>query len=264
MDCHWLFFVPQGSSGMDCPVHHFAADRCDAGAYPYGRTIHIYFAIAGIFSGADDRMQKPGGRRETRISHLFAGFRSTTAPLITIGGIYLVGQVLILGVFMLVGGDVLMGLLLEGKRVDENELKSVSGDMLSASLVALMLSIPLMMAAWFAPLLVIFNDMPALDAMRLSFVACLKNIIAFQIYGITLVVLTVMLATMPLWPCGIVHILRADSVCLHLCKLQGHFRGYGSRIKSPDNSERLNLSRFMQEPVLHIPAITTLCQRGQI
>ena len=97
---------------------------------------------------------------------------------------------------MLVGGDVLMGLLLEGKRVDENELKSVSGDMLTASLVALTLSIPLMMAAWFAPLLVIFKDMPPLEAMRLSFVACLKNIIAFQLYAVILVVLTV-IATMP-------------------------------------------------------------------
>jgi uncharacterized membrane protein len=97
---------------------------------------------------------------------------------------------------MLVGGDVLMGLLLEGKRVDENELKKVSGDMLSASLVALTLSIPLLMAAWFAPLLVVFKDMPPLEAMRLSFVACLKNIVAFQLYAVILVLLTI-LATMP-------------------------------------------------------------------
>jgi hypothetical protein len=148
--------------------------------------------LAGLMIGC--RSLEQGGGLE--FSHLFAGFRSNTASLITIGGIYLVGQVLILGVFMLVGGDVLMGLLLEGKRVDENELKSVSGDMLTASLVALTLSIPLMMAAWFAPLLVIFKDMPPLEAMRLSFVACLKNIIAFQIYAVILVVLTV-IATMP-------------------------------------------------------------------
>ena len=89
-----------------------------------------------------------------------------------------------------------MSLLLEGRRVDENELKGVSGDMLSASLVALTLSIPLMMAAWFAPLLVIFNDMPPVEAMRTSFVACIKNIVAFQIYAIILVVFTV-LATIP-------------------------------------------------------------------
>ena len=134
-----------------------------------------------------------GGQLE--IGHLFSGFHNA-GPLITIGGIYLVGQVLIVGIFMLVGGDVLMSLLLEGKRVDENELKNVSGDMLSASLVALTLSIPLMMAAWFAPLLSIFDGIPPVEAMRTSFFACVKNIVAFQIYGVLLVVLTV-IATIP-------------------------------------------------------------------
>lgn len=148
--------------------------------------------LAGLMIGC--RALEQGEKLE--IAHLLAGFRNTSGPLITIGGIYLVGQVLILGVFMLVGGDVLMDLLIDGKRVDENELKNVSGDMLTASLVGLSLSIPLMMATWFAPLLVIFNGMTAVDAMRLSFFACLKNIIAFQIYGITLVALTI-LAAMP-------------------------------------------------------------------
>ena len=148
--------------------------------------------LAGLMIGC--RALEQGEKLE--IAHLLAGFRNTPGPLITIGGIYLVGQVLILGIFMLVGGDVLMDLLMEGKRVDENELKNVSGDMLSASLVGLTLSVPLMMATWFAPLLVIFNGMPAVDAMRVSFFACLKNIIAFQIYGITLVAL-VILASIP-------------------------------------------------------------------
>jgi hypothetical protein len=148
--------------------------------------------LAGLMIGC--RALEQGEKLE--IAHLLAGFRNTSGPLITIGGIYLVGQVLILGIFMLVGGDVLMDLLIDGKRVDENELKNVSGDMLTASLVGLTLSIPLMMATWFAPLLVIFNGMAAVDAMRVSFFACLKNIIAFQIYGITLVAL-VILAAMP-------------------------------------------------------------------
>ncbi|SFW10687.1 BPSS1780 family membrane protein [Nitrosovibrio sp. Nv17] len=148
--------------------------------------------LAGLMLGC--RALEQGGNLE--VAHLLAGFRRDPAALITIGGIYLVGQVLILGVFMFVGGDVLMDLLIDGKRVDENELKSVSGDMLTASLIGLMLSIPLMMATWFSPLLVVFNDMVPLEAMRMSFVACLKNIIAFQIYGVTLVVLIV-LAAMP-------------------------------------------------------------------
>ena len=146
--------------------------------------------LAGLMIGCKALEQG----KELELSHLIAGFRDAATPLITIGGIYLVGQVLILGVFMLVGGDVLMGLLMEGKRVDENELKTVSGDMLSASLVALTLSIPLMMSAWFAPLLVIFKGMTALESMQVSFFACLKNIVAFQIYAITILVLIVLAA----------------------------------------------------------------------
>jgi len=145
--------------------------------------------LVGVMTGC--KTLNEGGRLE--ITHLLAGFRGTASPLITIGGIYLIGQVLIVGVFMLVGGDVLMGLLLEGKRVDENELRNVSGDMLSASLVALVLTIPLLMAVWFAPLLVKFGNMQALDAMRSSFVACLKNIVPLQVYVITLVVVMTIL-----------------------------------------------------------------------
>ena len=102
-----------------------------------------------------------------------------------------------------------MGLLLEGKRVDENELQNVSGDMLSASLVALVLTIPLLMAVWFAPLLGKFGNMRALDAMRSSFVACLKNIVPLQVYVITLVVvmtILVMLASGLLGPSLIVQL----------------------------------------------------------
>jgi uncharacterized membrane protein len=86
--------------------------------------------------------------------------------------------------------------MIAGKRVDENELQQVMSSSLSALLVALTLSIPLMMATWFAPLLVIFRNVPPIEAMRLSFFACVKNIVAFQIYAFFLIVLTV-IATIP-------------------------------------------------------------------
>ena len=148
--------------------------------------------LAGLMIGC--RTLERGGQLE--IAHLLAGFHSTATPLITIGGIYLVGQVLIVGAAMLVGGETMRDLLIAGRRVDENELQEVMSSSLSALLVALSLSIPLMMAAWFAPLLVIFKNMTAVEAMRMSFFACVKNIVAFQIYGFILVVLTI-IATMP-------------------------------------------------------------------
>ncbi|HET7061707.1 MAG TPA: BPSS1780 family membrane protein [Nitrosospira sp.] len=148
--------------------------------------------LAGLMIGC--RTLEKGGQLE--IAHLLAGFRYGATPLITIGGIYLIGQVLIFGIAMLIGGETMRDLLIAGRRVDENELQEVMSSSLSALLVALTLSIPLMMATWFAPLLVIFRNMPPLEAMRLSFFACIKNIVAFQIYTFFLVVLTIV-ATIP-------------------------------------------------------------------
>ncbi|MEI8384370.1 MAG: BPSS1780 family membrane protein [Nitrosomonadaceae bacterium] len=148
--------------------------------------------LAGLMMGC--RALERGEKLE--ITYLFAGFRQNPVPLITVGGIYLVGQVLILGVAMMLGGSTLMDLLVNGKRVDENELRGVMSGGLTAVMVALGLSVPLMMAAWFAPLLVVFKDMPAVAAMQLSFLACIKNIIPLQLYTITMVVLAV-IAAMP-------------------------------------------------------------------
>ncbi len=148
--------------------------------------------LAGLMIGC--RALERGEKLE--IAYLFAGFRQNPVPLITVGGIYLVGQVLILGVAMMLGGSTLMELLINGKRVDENELRGVMSGGLTAVMFALGLSIPLMMAAWFAPLLVAFKDMPAVAAMKLSFLACIKNIIPLQLYTITMVVLAV-IAAMP-------------------------------------------------------------------
>lgn len=143
--------------------------------------------LAGMMLGC----QKLEQGEKLEITHLFAGFKKNTAPLITVGGIYLIGQVLIVGIVMLIGGTAMMEMLLQGKRVDENELMEVADDMLSATLVALALSIPLLMAAWFSPLLVAFHNIPPVLAMKKSFFACLKNMLPLQLYGVILIILTV-------------------------------------------------------------------------
>ncbi len=55
----------------------------------------------------------------------------------------------------------------------------------------LLLMIPLLMAYWFAPALVIMHGMGAVAAMKASFGACLRNFIPFLIYGIVMMVLVV-------------------------------------------------------------------------
>ena len=148
--------------------------------------------LAGIMMGCKDMEQG----KTLEIAHLFAAFKHNAASLITIGGIYLIGQVLILGLVMLIGGSQMTDMMLYGKRVDETQLMGVMSSFLTSILLALTLSIPLMMASWFSPLLVVFHDIEPIPAMQKSFFACLKNIIPFQIYGIVLIILTI-ISVMP-------------------------------------------------------------------
>jgi len=124
------------------------------------------------------------------MGHLFIAFWKNSAPLITIGGVSLIGQILILGLAMLIGGSQMTDMMLYGKRVDESELMGVMSSFLTSSLLILTLSIPLVMATWFSPLLVVFHDTPPIVAMQRSFFACLKNFIPFQLYGLALIILT--------------------------------------------------------------------------
>jgi uncharacterized membrane protein len=59
-------------------------------------------------------------------------------------------------------------------------------------LVGALFLIPLMMAYFFAPALVVLDGLPAPTAMRLSFSGCLKNIVPFLLYGLVGLVLLVL------------------------------------------------------------------------
>jgi uncharacterized membrane protein len=67
---------------------------------------------------------------------------------------------------------------------DASQAQAVGVAFLLGALVFLALLLPLVMAIWFAPPLVVFNNLSAIDAMRLSFLGCLKNIVPFLIYGL--------------------------------------------------------------------------------
>lgn len=64
-------------------------------------------------------------------------------------------------------------------------------------LIVMALAVPLMMAFWFAPALVVLADCSAVDAIEHSFLGCLRNIVPFLIYGVMALILT-MIAAIPL------------------------------------------------------------------
>jgi uncharacterized membrane protein len=71
---------------------------------------------------------------------------------------------------------------------------ALGGSFMLAWLVALALSIPIYMALWFAPALVVLREMAPVEAIKESFLGCLKNILPFLVYSIVLMVLGIVAA----------------------------------------------------------------------
>ena len=132
-----------------------------------------------------------------RLDHLFSGFNQNSGKLVMVGIIYLVGAVMALIIALFVGGVMaLMGGLL-GKGLGGMMAAGMFSGMLFMMLILMLLAVPLVMAFWFAPALVLFRDMEPLPAMVESFSACLANTLPFTLYGIFSLVLLV-LAAIPL------------------------------------------------------------------
>lgn len=150
--------------------------------------------IGGFMSGAYGQDQKG---IPFQISHLFAGFSVNTASLFAIGGLYLLGS-LVVG--LLVAAILIGPMMSAAGGMNPEALDSQSAAMLLESmgptaalavLVALALILPLVMAYWFAPALVMLNGLDAFAAMKLSFSACVRNILPFLLYGLIGAVLMV-------------------------------------------------------------------------
>jgi hypothetical protein len=122
--------------------------------------------------------------QEIEIAHLFAGFRMEASHLVTVGGVYLVGNVAIAGAAMYVGGAELReALQAAAEGTPERIGPETANQAMLAVLLAAALFVPLAMAVWFAPALVILDRVPAPRALLLSMRACLANMLPFLFYG---------------------------------------------------------------------------------
>jgi hypothetical protein len=129
---------------------------------------------------------------DLQIAHLFAGFRSHPGPLITIGGVYLLGNVITFGAFMMLGGEQIISAALE-RAADPN---APPPDIPTAPLLSVFLLVPLFMAVTFAPALALFRGLPALEAMKASFQACMANLLPVLLFAVVSAVLA-MIAMLP-------------------------------------------------------------------
>ncbi|HEU4350876.1 MAG TPA: BPSS1780 family membrane protein [Burkholderiales bacterium] len=131
---------------------------------------------------------------DLELAHLFAGFRSRTGTLIGVGALYLAATIAVALVVSLVMG---VGMMTMMGGADPQAMSAMGMTFVLAVLIMLALLLPAMMAVWLAAPLVVFHEHGAIDAMKGSFTGCLKNVVPFLLYGVVLVVLSI-IASLPL------------------------------------------------------------------
>jgi uncharacterized membrane protein len=136
------------------------------------------------------------------LTHLFEGFRKHTAHLAALGGFLMLGMLLASMVMVMVGGDALRTLLESVNSANDpqlvmNAMTAAGSNVAFSLLVGFFLVCVLMLAFQYAPMLVFFNDLRPLDAMRASLSGSLRNLIPYVVYNVILQLIAVVLSILP-------------------------------------------------------------------
>lgn len=124
--------------------------------------------------------QERGGTPKLR--HLFQGFRSNLYALVPLGLVFLGGIALAVLATTLVDGGKLIGVMSGSEKPTEELL--TSGQLQLAMLFGAACALPTLLALWFAPALVVFQDVNALTALATSLRAALANWRSIALYGL--------------------------------------------------------------------------------
>src|SRR5271166_4965096 len=124
------------------------------------------------------------------LGHLFAGFSQCTGSLVIVGLIYtglgVVITLIVAGMMVALFGVAIFGMLTGA--VDPAQtgiaLDSAVVAVLLGVLFFLLLLLPLIMAIWFAPALVMLGGLSPGAAMAASFRGCVRNIVPFLLYSL--------------------------------------------------------------------------------
>ncbi len=128
---------------------------------------------------------------EIELADLFSGFKHAGGSLVLVGliSLGLMFAIMIPAIAMMFMGGFVTGA--------GGGTFGLGTGMIIAMLVFMALVIPVYMALWFAPPLVVFHGHTPSHAMTQSFRGCLKNLVPFLLYGLILFVLMIV-ATIPL------------------------------------------------------------------
>ncbi|RFA31130.1 hypothetical protein CAI21_00250 [Alkalilimnicola ehrlichii] len=140
-----------------------------------------------LFGGYMLACHKLAQREPITTAEVFSGFSRFGGPLALVGVLYLAGLFLI----SLATAIIVTAL---GMPVADPAAAPNDPALLASFGISLVLSIPLIMALWFAPALVALNRQPPATAMKLSFQGAAANLATFLLYLLISLVLTALAA----------------------------------------------------------------------
>lgn len=153
----------------------------------------LYF-MAGMMKFCDNIHHQ----NNPQFGDLFVGFSERAVPLLLTGILYLVGTmviaIIVVIVMVIFGGA---GAIFGSGGSDEALAAAMGIGLLLAVLFGMLFALPLIMAIWFAPALIMLHNLDAVEAMKQSFMGCLQNILPFLLFGIVFFVLFI-LGSIPL------------------------------------------------------------------
>ena len=149
---------------------------------PYAMTILKPVFAVGLLAAA--WTQERGGA--PALSQLFAGFRANLWSLLPIGVFYVVGITAAVFASSLVDNGKLLDLMSNAGAMNEEQITAALSDgaLEAGMLFSALLSIPVLLATWWAPALVVFQNAGAGAALVVSLRASLANWRPLALYGI--------------------------------------------------------------------------------
>ena len=150
------------------------------------------------------------------VSMVWSGFQQRLSGLVALGGVYLVTALACLGVAARVDDGVMFNWIVWGNA--PSKANAEDGSLIRGMLAVSLAGTPVLMANWFAPALIAWRGLGAIQALFYSFFASLRNWRAFLMYVAAVMffgmMLMVALAIFAVAARGYPALLRGVMLCL--------------------------------------------------
>ena len=136
-------------------------------------------------------------RKETlQWPHFLAGVQGPWLALVTIGAVQMLGMLLISQIMLRMGFDA-KAVMAAAQKGDPVVLQNAMNQAMPAVMTGMLLLIPLIMATWFAPALILFGNARPGQALLISLRAVARNILPIIVNGLALGMVLFVAALIP-------------------------------------------------------------------